>query len=128
MYGDRATDLRTERSSTRSVERREHHRYGVRALVNFEWMDKGMLRREKGQTRDISSKGMFIYSDCGPSTKADVEVEVFLSPVGGAVSTVRISAKALVIRVEPTMRLGESTGFAILNKSYKLCSGAPIED
>jgi len=111
-----------------SMERREHPRYGVRALVNFEWMDEGILRRGQGLTRDISSKGMFIYSHSGPPTKADLEVEVLLPPVAGAATKFRISAKALVIRVEPTTKFGEHGGFAVLNRSHILLNGAPIEE
>lgn len=111
-----------------SMERREHPRYGVRALVTFEWMDEGILRRGQGQTRDISSKGMFIYSRSGPPTKADIDVEVLLPPVAGAVTKFRISAKALVIRVEPATTSGESGGFAVLNRSHILLNGTNLEE
>ena len=124
----RAMELHSDRAFVDGMERREHARYGVRALVKFEWMDGGMLRRGQGQTRDISSKGIFIYSPSGPPTKADLEVEVFLSPVAGAVTKLRISAKGLVIRVEPATKFGEDGGFAVLNKSLILLNGAPSED
>ena len=58
------------------LERREHTRYGVRALVDFEWVDEGVLRRGQGLTRDISTKGMFIYSITKPPVKADLRVDV----------------------------------------------------
>ena len=110
------------------MERREHPRYGVRALVNFEWMYEGILRRGQGLTRDISSKGIFIYTNSGPPTKADLEVEVLLPPVAGAAAKFRICAKALVIRVEPATTSGEYGGFAILNKSHILLNGTNIEE
>jgi len=120
--------LDRDRAFVGGTERREHPRYSVRALVDFEWMDDGMLRRGQGQTRDISSKGIFVYSPSEPPTKADLEVEVFLSPVAEAVTKLRISAKGLVIRVEPATKFGEDGGFAVLNKSLILLNGAPSED
>src|SRR5215472_2384159 len=57
-------------------ERREQTRYGVKALVNFEWVDEGVVRRGQGVTRDISPKGMFIYSDTKPPAKADLHLDV----------------------------------------------------
>jgi PilZ domain len=92
-------------------------------------MDEGVVRRGQGHTRDISSKGMFIYSDSEPPAKADLRVEVSLRPVAETNTKLRLSAEALVIRVEPSSGTGANHGFAILNRSYKLLNGAtPIED
>jgi len=117
------------RSSRNCLDHREHPRYRLRALVDFEWMDGGVVRKGQGHTRDISSKGMFIYSASEPPVKADLQVEVSLSSVTEANTNFRLSAKALVIRVELSSGTGANHGFAILNKSHLLLRGAtPIED
>jgi PilZ domain-containing protein len=92
-------------------------------------MDEGVVRRGQGHTRDISSKGMFIYSDSEPPAKADLRVEVSLRSIAEANTEVRLSAEALVIRVEAFSGSGANHGFAILNRSYKLLNGTtPIDD
>jgi hypothetical protein len=112
------------------MERRESHRIGIRALVHFEWRDsEGVPHRERGHTRDISSKGMFIYSPVEPPSKADVQVEFSFRSIAVTYTNLRLRATALVLRVEPDTRSGEPHGFALLNRSCKL-NGAvgPIED
>lgn len=111
------------------MERREHIRYGVRALVDFEWTDKGVLRREQGITRDISPKGMFIYSVIKPPVKADLRVDVSFRDVTPTPTNLQLTAKGLVIRVEPETNPGSQQGFAILNRSCELLDGVyPVHD
>jgi len=104
-------------------ERREQIRYGVQALVNFEWTDEGVHRRGQGITRDISPKGMFIYSDTKPPAKADVYVDISFQGPGFRVGNLQMSARGLVIRVELGTGPGSFGGFAILNRSYDLGNG-----
>jgi hypothetical protein len=111
------------------LERREQTRYGVRALVDFEWMDEGVLRRGNGLTRDISTKGMFIHSDIKPPVKADLRVDVIFRDFASTSTNLQMRAKGLVIRVEPASEPGSQQGFAILNRSYELLDGVnPFHD
>ena len=111
------------------LERREQIRLGVRALVKFEWFDgQGALHREQGFTRDISSKGLFIFSDSLPPAKIDLQVEVFFGNISGAEPNLELSAKTLVIRLEPATSSGASGGFAVLNRSYTLANQASTLD
>ena len=105
------------------LEQREQFRYGVSALVDFEWMDEGVLRRGQGLTRDISSKGMFIYSDSEPPTKTDLRVKVSFGSVAEGSTNVQLKANALVVRVEPSSITGIEHGFAILNRSCQVHDG-----
>jgi len=103
------------------VDRREQTRFNVRAGVTFEWRDaKGVQRREQGVTRDISSKGSFIFSDSLPPAKVDLRLEVLFGPLVGEGSNLRLEAEALVLRVEPATGSDTSSGFAVLNKSHNL--------
>ena len=114
--------------SVSCLERREQTRYGLRADVDFEWKDEqGVSRRGRGLTRDISPKGMFIYSDLQLPTKADVQVEVALHSIAPTVTNFKMKAAALVIRVEPPTSRGIHQGFAVLNRSCTLHNGSPIE-
>ena len=105
------------------MERREQTRYGVRALVDFEWIDGGVTRRGQGITRDISTKGMFIYSDINPPAKADLLVDVSFRDVSSIPTNLQMRAKGVVIRVEPAAEPESQQGFAILNRSYELRDG-----
>ena len=105
------------------MERREHTRYSVRALVDFEWMDEGVLRRGQGLTRDINAKGMFIYSDIKPPAKADLRVEVTFQNFASIPTNLQMRAEGLVIRLEAATEPGSQQGFAILNRSYELHNG-----
>ena len=122
----KARALTTTRQGEACLEqdRRQQTRYGVRALVNFEWMDADVPRRGQGITRDISPKGMFIYSEAKPPAKADVRVDVSFQDFPSTAKDLQMSARGVVIRVEPTTGPGSMEGFAILNRSYDLQEGA----
>jgi hypothetical protein len=111
------------------LERKEQTRYGLRALVDFGWMDReGVPKQGQGFTRDISPKGMFIRSDSQPPAKADVQVGVALHSVAHAVTSLRIRAEGLVICVEPSPSSRIRRGFEVLNRSCKLHNSGPVED
>jgi hypothetical protein len=118
-----------DESSGECLERREQTRYGLRALVDFDWTDnEGVPHRGEGFTRDISTKGMFIYSEAQPPEKADIQVEVSLGSIPDALTNLQIAVEALVIRVDPALDPGILHGFAVLNRSCKLHNGSPHED
>jgi hypothetical protein len=110
------------------LERREQTRYSVRALVDFEWIDEGVIRRGQGITRDISIKGIFIYSEIHPPAKADLLVDVSFRDFTSMPTNLQMRAKGLVIRVEPATEPGSQQGFAILNRSYELLNGVNAVD
>ena len=111
------------------MEQREHTRYGVRAPVDFEWIEDGVLQTGRGFTRDISSKGMFISSDSRPPTKADLRVRVSFQSFAQTLTKVQLRANSLVVRVELPSGPGTDYGFAILNRSCELHDGvSSIED
>ena len=104
------------------MERRDHTRYAVQALIDFEWMEEGVLRREQGVTRDISQKGMFIRSNAMPPAKADMEVDVAFRDIASIPTILRMRARSLVIRVELASGPLSLPGFAILNRTCELHS------
>jgi hypothetical protein len=111
------------------LERREQIRFGVRALVKFEWIDgQGTRHQEQGFTRDISSRGMFIFSDSLPPTKADLQAEVFFGGIAGAGANLELRVNALVLRVESVLESGSYNGFAVLNRSYSIANQGSIPE
>jgi hypothetical protein len=104
-------------------------RFDVRALANFEWLDgEGVRHWGQGLTRDISAKGLFIFSTSQPPTQADLQVEVFFGSIVGADTNLQLCAEALVLRVESTSEIGAYSGFALLNRRYKLADYDPMQD
>lgn len=102
------------------VERRQHTRYSVQARVNFKWQDGGILFAGSGRTRDISSNGIFVYSDSAPPEKADIDLDISFHSAANANTNLQMKAAALVIRVEGTESPEGRPGFAVLNRSYRL--------
>jgi hypothetical protein len=86
-------------------------------------MEEGVLKTGRGVTRDISSKGMFIYSNSKPPTKADLRVRVSFASVAQTLTKAQLRANSLVVRVDPPSSPGADYGFAILNRSYELHDG-----
>jgi len=110
------------------VERRERNRFNVSAGVTFEWSDaNGMERCGQGVTRDISAKGLFIFSDCLPPAKVDLRLEVLFGSVVEAGSNLQLKAEGVVLRVETAPNLATLGGFAVLNKSHNLADFGLLE-
>jgi hypothetical protein len=97
--------------------------------VNFEWLDEGGVRHwGQGLTRDISAKGLFIFSASHLPTQADLQVQVLFGSITGADTNLQLCAEALVLRVESASEIGTYSGFALLNRRYKLVNHDPMED
>lgn len=102
------------------MERREQTRYRMAAEVTFTWLDSdGTNAKSSGRTRDISSKGMFIYSNVQPPEKADVQLELAFRPTKET-QEFAMHVDGRVVRVEPSGRSGLQAGFAVLNRKYSL--------
>ena len=91
--------------------------------MEFEWIDNGVRHHGRGTTRDISSRGMYIYSDSQPPSKADLQVEVSFRAVTEEPTNLQLSTEALVVRVDSAASQDALNGFAILNRSYNLHNG-----
>ena len=102
------------RELSRKEERRQQPRYGLCARVDFRWKGREKIYQQgKGFTRDISRTGMFVYANSHPPPKADICVEVFFPPLAEGVSTLRMSAKARVLRVDRPASGEPQAGFAL---------------
>src|SRR3989441_11462669 len=109
----RGSEQTIYRELSRKEERRQQSSYGLRARVDFRWKDRGKFYHHgEGFTRDISPAGMFVYADSHPPPKADIQLEVFFSPLAEGVSALQMRAKAHVLRVEPATPCEPQAGLA----------------
>jgi hypothetical protein len=94
---------------------------GVSAVIS--WADpNGLLQRRRAVARDMSAKGMFLYADSPPPLGSAVTLEILLPLLRNAASSMRVTADARVIRVQPPNEEQEEpvSGFAVLTDRYKL--------
>jgi len=66
---------------------------------------------------------MFILGDSQPPPRAQVQIEVFFSSLVETGSTLRMKARAQVVRVEPPTPSQVPGGFAAVSRSYILHNG-----
>jgi len=79
-----------------------------------------MVEKGQGFTRDISSRGVYVYAESQPPIDAEIQIDVDLPPLLEADSTLRMSGDAKVIRVEATAIDEHCEGFVAEAKSYVL--------
>jgi hypothetical protein len=110
------------------MERRIQFRYRMSARAVFSWEGPEQKRfRGEGVTRDVSSSGAFIVTTSCPPARAVVQVELFLPPLHGTVATARVSAEALLLRVEQAPEGGEQSGFAVDSSGFIFSSGVKLD-
>jgi hypothetical protein len=106
--------LNPRETEDESLERRKYKRFDLQVRVQFNWKDgEGVHQMGSGLTRDISTKGMFVYSESLPSHGANVQTEIFLPspPLGNSLQMI---TKARAVRVQPATHGKSDTGFAVL--------------
>ena len=94
---------------------------GVSAVIS--WADpNGLLQRRRAVARDMSAKGMFLYADSPPPLGSAVTLEILLPLLRNAVSSMRITADARVVRIQPPDEEQEEpgSGFAVITDRYTL--------
>jgi hypothetical protein len=99
------------------VELRAALRYALSAnvLFSFEGCAKG-----EGVTRDMSTKGLFVYSKVLPPENASLRLEVSFQPLLQGCGPVRIGVRGRVVRVETGKAKPFRSGFAVSSESTNL--------
>ena len=106
------------------VQLREASRYPVRARVLFSWNEeRGIHLEGTGVTRDMSTKGVFVYSMVLPPKNASVDMEVAFPPLRENAPPVRIHVRGRIVRTESNRVDPVHAGFAITSESTILRSG-----
>jgi hypothetical protein len=100
-------------------ELRERLRYQLQFPVEIEWQSDTGKQKARGFTKDISSKGVFIFSESEIPLDAHLHLMISLRTDGlGPMVTVDVVAK--VCRVENPPAKGGLPGVAVQNYRYKI--------
>ena len=100
------------------VQLREAVRYPVRASVLFSWEEeRGIHLEGTGVTRDMSTKGVFVYSMVLPPENASVNMEVAFPPLRQNAPPVRIHVRGRIVRTESNTVDPVQGGFAVTSES-----------
>jgi len=73
-----------------------------------------------GRTRDISTRGMFVYSDSLPPRDTEVRTQLFFPSSRLVEAGVEMSMRARVLRREPATPGKTNGGFAVVSRSFVL--------
>jgi hypothetical protein len=108
--------------TSRVAERRTALRYPLRLPVVFSWQDEnGRIQGCDGYSRDLGSRGIYVYAEQVPPLGVSVEMNVFLPRPEHSSRPSEIHAVGRVVRSE---RPGTSTrganGFAAMNHTTLL--------
>ena len=105
------------------VERRATLRYTVSATVLFSWEERGSYAKGEGVTRDMSTNGLFVYSEILPPEDASIRLEVGFPPLRESGAPVRIRVRGRVVRIERVPAERARYGFAVSSESTSLLGG-----
>jgi len=106
---------------SRIAERRTALRYPLRLPVVFSWQDDtGRIQGCDGYSRDLGSRGIYVYSELVPPLGVSVEMNVFLPRPEHSVRPSEIRAIGRVVRCERQGPPGQTSGFAAMNHTTLL--------
>jgi hypothetical protein len=108
-------------SQSEALERRTQIRFSLRAPVHFLWKNRdGVVQHGDGFTRDISSRAAYVYTESQPPTDAEIDIDIVLAWLSEEHSSLHMSGKAKVIRVEATTTDEHSGAFVAGAESFTL--------
>ena len=90
----------------------------------FFWKDARDTQHEGiGLTRDISVRGLFVFTTSPPPLESDVKLKAFLPPGRSAVPPLRIQGQGRVVRVDAAHGGQPRAGFAVAGERFVLRRG-----
>ena len=90
----------------------------------FFWKDTRDTQHEGiGLTRDMSVRGLFVFTTSPPALESDVKLKAFLPPGGSAVAPLQIHGQGRVGRVDAAHRGEPRAGFAVAGERFVLRRG-----
>jgi hypothetical protein len=120
MFGPRAGQLlKCIRGD--GLERRGTIRFRLRLAVAYSWKDEtGVVNGGEGQSRDVSSHGIYVQSRLIPPLGAYIEMNVFLLQSGQSTLPAELHAEGRIVRIESGSSSSEMAGFAAMNHTVIL--------
>jgi len=103
------------------VELRTVTRCRLKCRVAFSWREAGKRRRHsEGVTRDISSRGFFMFASKSPPAGTALRYDILLPALERMVPRIRIQGEGRVVRVELAAGPAGMVSFAAASKSFFL--------
>ena len=97
------------------MEMRKDIRFRLDAPAVFSWEGARHKRFQgEGVTRDISVQGAFILTETMPPPDCPVQVDLLLPSLTGVMTTMRMTGKTRIIRVERPFTETVIRGFAVV--------------
>lgn len=113
---------RVTRTFCEPMDRRRQKRYELEAPVSFFWKDAGGNRRRgHGFLRDVSEKGVFVWTHESPPLGTKVQFEILFKSAISA-SGLRMQARGEIVRVERSQQVEQGGGFAASTKTLRMHS------
>jgi hypothetical protein len=107
--------------TSRIAERRTALRYPLRLPVVFSWTDEmGHVQGCDGYSRDLGSRGIYVYAELVPPLGVSVEMNVFLPRPEHSARPSEIHAIGRVVRSERHGAPTHGNGFAAMNHTTLL--------
>lgn len=107
--------------ASRVAERRTALRYPLRLPVVFSWQDEnGHIQGCDGYSRDLGSRGIYVYAELVPPLGVSVEMNVFLPRPEHSARPSEIHAIGRVVRSERHGAPTQGNGFAAMNHTTLL--------
>jgi hypothetical protein len=88
--------------------------------------DNGIAQEWEGQTRDVSSRGIFMYMNSRVTEGSELEL-VFPMPSAESAEEIWVRCKARVVRVEQT-EAGDRFGVAAEIENYQRLEDTPTHE
>ena len=111
------------------MEMRKDIRYRLDAPAVFSWEGaRHKWFQGEGVTRDISVQGAFIQTATMPPADCPVHVDLLLPSLTGLMTTMRITGKARVIRLEHPSKGAWIHGFAVMTDELNQWDLMSVED
>ena len=90
----------------------------------FFWKDTRDTQHEGiGLTRDMSVRGLFVFTTSPPALESDVKLKAFLPPGRSAVAPLQIHGQGRVVRVDAAHGGEARAGFAVAGERFVLRRG-----
>jgi hypothetical protein len=98
--------------------KRKALRFPVEEPVTASWSNGG-THEAVGQTRDLSTSGVFFYADFEPAQGSCIELVLTFPPEVTRAASVSVLCRGTVVRVEPGVE-ENTTGVAVEIQSYEV--------
>lgn len=95
-------------------EKRTTRRFSLDLPISVKFLDNGQ-RELAGHTRDVSSRGVFMYLDTDITTGAPIEFIMTLPPEITLADPIRVRCKGKILRVD---KAAQGQGVAVTIEKY----------